>query len=291
MNQPTLPSRRSVLTGFGGAGLVVGGAVACVAAPRFEDTPFTLGVAAGDPALDGFVIWTRLAIDPMQPGSGLPAAAIPVSWEVATDLGFRDIVRRGDDVADPDMGHSVHVEVAGLRPSRPYFYRFTSGGARSMTGRAKTAPAADQPLSRVRLALAGCQRYSDGFYTAHRQLAQEDLDFVFLYGDYIYEGATAADKPGETDARVGQAIGRVHVGGICQSLEDYRRRYSQYTLDPDLQASRAANAWFATYDDHEVSNNWTGQSVRYETARALDRREAAMQAWYEFMPVRRSVLP
>ena len=33
------------------------------AAPLRQD-PFTLGVASGDPAPDGFVIWTRLALDP-----------------------------------------------------------------------------------------------------------------------------------------------------------------------------------------------------------------------------------
>lgn len=29
--------------------------------------PFPMGVAAGDPRLDGFVIWTRLALDPLAP--------------------------------------------------------------------------------------------------------------------------------------------------------------------------------------------------------------------------------
>jgi alkaline phosphatase D len=29
--------------------------------------PFSLGIASGDPAADGFVIWTRLAPEPLEP--------------------------------------------------------------------------------------------------------------------------------------------------------------------------------------------------------------------------------
>jgi alkaline phosphatase D len=60
------------LMGTSGAGLLAGGPIAALAAetawprnidtvPRFADHPFSLGVASGDPAPDGFVIWTRLA--------------------------------------------------------------------------------------------------------------------------------------------------------------------------------------------------------------------------------------
>src|SRR3546814_8265930 len=46
----------------------------------FRDFPFSLGVAAGDPSSDGFVIWTRLAPEPMTPHGGMPLAPVPVDW-------------------------------------------------------------------------------------------------------------------------------------------------------------------------------------------------------------------
>src|SRR5262245_46208949 len=107
---------------------------------RARSYPFSLGVASGDPAPDGFVLWTRLAPDPLH-GGGRPPSKVKVRWEVATDDGFRQVVARGDALAAPELAHSVHVEVGGLAAGRDYFYRFTGGGEQSPTGRARTAPA------------------------------------------------------------------------------------------------------------------------------------------------------
>jgi alkaline phosphatase D len=59
-------------------------------------------VASGDPTPDGVVLWTRVAPDPLAPDGGLPERAVAVRYEVATDEGFRRIVRRGALVAHPD---------------------------------------------------------------------------------------------------------------------------------------------------------------------------------------------
>lgn len=282
-------SRRSILTAFGGS-LALAGAGEATAQAVFDANPFRLGVAAGDPLPDGFVIWTRLAPDPLVVGSGMPRAPVAVSWEVAADRGFNTVVRSGETVARPELGHSVHVEVTGLEPGRPYFYRFRCGTERSGVGRAKTAPVVGAPLRAVRFGVAGCQAYESGYYTAHRKLAEEDLDFVFCYGDYIYEGR---GNPTYSSGSGPQDNTRVHLGGEVYSLDDYRRRYSQYTMDTDLQASRGAAAWFCTFDDHEVDNNWVADIDQDDVPPEvfLLRRAAALQAFYEFMPMRRSAFP
>ena len=41
---------------------------------------------------------------------------VPVSWEVAEDAGFRTVVAKGTETAWPELAHSVHAEVTGLRP-------------------------------------------------------------------------------------------------------------------------------------------------------------------------------
>ena len=247
---------------------------------RARDTPFTLGVASGDPASDGFVLWTRLAPDARH-GGGMPRKPIKVGWEVATDDGFRRLVAQGEALALPELAHSVHVEVAGLLPSRDYFYRFTAGGERSTSGRARTAPAAGDLKARLVFGVASCQSYQSGYFTALRHLADEDLDAVLHLGDYIYESG----HWGRTPVRP--------QGPEVVTLAEYRNRYALYKSDPDLQAAHARHSFIVTWDDHEVENNYAGAVSQDHSPRGrfLKRRAAAYQAYYEHLPLRRSSLP
>jgi phosphodiesterase/alkaline phosphatase D-like protein len=127
-----------------------------------------------------------------------------------------------------------------------------------------------------------------GLYTAWRRIAEENLDFVFHYGDYIYEFARSQTAFG----------GRPAVWVMpedfftCINLLDYRRRYALYKTNPDLQAAHASCAFLPSFDDHEVSNNWAAEADRFAgPEHFLFRRAAAFQAWYEYMPVRRRSLP
>jgi len=260
--------------------------------PSFGSTPFTLGVASGDPAPDGFVIWTRLAPEPLAEHGGMAMRPVAVAWEVAEDERFAAVVRRGEAIAHPELAHSVHVEVDGLRPGRPYWYRFRAGGEASAPGRAATLPAVGARLDRLRFAVAGCQHYESGYYTAWRRIAAEELDFVFHYGDYIYEGSDGGGKEIVLAGRR-HVPPRRHLGQELYSLDDYRRRYAQYKTDPDLQAAHAALPWFVSFDDHEVDNNWAGDHDQDGTPEEvfLLRRAAAMQAYYEHMPLRRAAFP
>ena len=286
-------SRRGLLRGA--TGLAALGALQAVAPrplaqPRNDLSPFALGVASGDPWPGGMVIWTRLAPEPMQPEGGMPPAPVEVAWEVAEDEGFRRIAARGRALAMPERAHAVHVELSGLPPGRSWHYRFHAAGATSPIGRTRTAPAPGATPARLRLAQAGCQHYEHGFFTAWRHIAEEpDLDLVFHYGDYIYE-FTLREQRRATIPAV-----REHADGEAVTLDQYRRRYAQYRLDPDLQAAHAAHPFAVSFDDHEVENNWAGpvswrpQNTTPELF-AL-RRAAAFQAWYEHMPVRAAALP
>ena len=282
-------SRRTLIGGLAATGL---------AAPAilhgqmlFNQYPFRLGVASGDPAPDGFVIWTRLAPDPLVDGGGVPMAPIAVDWVVASDAGFRTIVQKGTALARPELAHSVHVEVAGLLPDRPYWYRFSVGRERSSAGRAKTTPLAGADVRALTFGVAGCQHYEDGLFTAYRHLAQEEVDFVFHYGDYIYE-RRSSPMPIGYDGLPRRYV-RSHIGDELYSIDDYRRRYAQYKQDPDLQAAHAAAPWWTTFDDHEVENNWVGTIDENGTPSAIFalRRAAAFQAWYEHSPVRATLMP
>lgn len=278
---------------IGAAGAALIGAPALLRAQTPAADPFALGITAGDPASDGFVIWTRLAPRPLDARGGMATTPVPVKWQVAEDHAFVRIAASGEAVAWPDIGHSVHVEVDRLKPDRVYWYRFETAGAQSPIGRARTLPLPGSTPRAVRFGVAGCQNYEQGFYTAFRHLAAEDLAFVYHYGDFIYEGAARAIGPSPTPWGTTLQNVRSHIGPECFTLSDYRLRYSQYLTDPDLRAARERHVWLASFDDHEVANNWanlvapSGAPTEFFALR----RQAALQAWYEFMPVRRTSLP
>ena len=259
-------------------------AAAALAAPRlwarpsFAADPFTLGVASGAPLPDSVVLWTRLAPDPLN-GGGLPPAAIEVRWEIARDESFRDIVRSGRAMAEPQHAHSVHVEAEGLEPAHGYWYRFMSGNAISAAGRTRTAPTPGAVVNRLRFAFASCQQYEQGFYAAHRHMAQEELDLVVFLGDYIYESSW------------GRRHVRKHEGPEPYTLDQYRNRYARYKSDADLQRCHAAFPWLVTWDDHEVDNDYANDRSEDLDPNFLARRAAAYQAYWEHMPLRQSALP
>jgi alkaline phosphatase D len=242
--------------------------------------PFTLGVASGDPEPDGVVLWTRLAPDPLH-GGGMPRERVEVEWRVAEDERMSRVVARGRTVAPPDLAHSVHVEVRGLRPGRWYWYRFKAGVHESTIGRTRTAPERRGPADRLRFAFASCQQYEVGYYTAYQHMAEEDLDLVIHLGDYIYESGPASGRP------------RTHNSPEPFTLEDYRNRHSLYKLDPDLQRAHALFPWLITWDDHEVDNNYASAISQDNAPRAefLEKRANAYQAYYEHMPLRKAQLP
>lgn len=246
-------------------------------APALQSNPFALGVASGDPAPDGAVLWTRLALaDP-----ALMQAAHTVRWEVAHDVRFAQIVQKGEATALPALGHSVHVELQGLAPGRWYHYRFMLGDAISTTGRTRTAPAPGDLPATLRIGFASCQRWEHGHYAAWHHLVADQPDLVLFLGDYIYEYASPKTT---TD------LARTHNLRHATTLADFRDRYALHKSDPALQAAHAACPWAVTWDDHEVQNDYASGTGKGDDGSFLTLRGAAWQAFYENMPLRAASL-
>ncbi|MET0309191.1 MAG: alkaline phosphatase D family protein [Sphingomonas sp.] len=282
MTDPRLHLTRRELV----AGGVVAGSAALLgigarAAALPVDYPFTLGVTSGDPASDGMVLWTRLAPKPLEGDGGMPARRVPVRWEVAADPDFRKRIASGEAVAEPEWGHSVHVEVAGLMPDRPYWYRFLALGETSPVGRTRTAPLPGAPVAKLRFAYGSCQKYEAGHYAAHAHIAAAEPDLILFLGDYIYEGNPSP-----------KAL-RSHLNPEPFDLAGYRVRYATYKLDPQLQASHAAAPWAVIWDDHEVENDYANDIDQRngDPVAFLRRRAAAYKAYWEHMPLRRDARP
>jgi alkaline phosphatase D len=280
------PTRRGLLKATAGAGFALIAAPALLrhaAAQSWQaGDPFSLGVAAGAPRPDGFVLWTRLAPEPLsanpQTPGGMRGGDVTVGYEIATDPALHDVVRRGEAAVEQAFAYSVHLDVTGLQPGRPYWYRFVSGDAASRIGRAATLPAPDAAPDRLRFGFASCANYEHGYFSAYRHLADENPEFVLFLGDYIYENI---DERRPTVRR--------HSDGIeAATLPTYRNRYAQYRLDPDLQRLHAETSALVTWDDHEVANDYADKwSERFDDPELfLMRRAAAYRAFYEHMPVR-----
>lgn len=254
--------------------------------PTFAATPFSLGVASGDPRHDSVVLWTRLAVSPLD-GGGMQSRPYEVQWELATDDTFSQIVQTGIAIASPALAHSVHVDVTGLEPATSYFYRFMVGNEESPIGRTRTAPASDAAVDAMRFAFTSCAHYEHGYFAAYRHIAEGNYDLVFNLGDYIYEMG-----PGDYSV-YDEPAPREFTGGDLLDLSLFRNRHALYKTDPDLQAAHAAAPWVVTWDDHEVENDYAAlireQPGPQDNFAAIV--AASYQSYYEHMPLRPSSMP
>lgn len=240
-------------------------------------TPFTLGVASGDPLPSSVVIWTRLAPDPSDPTGGMSSRNVNVRWEVATDERMAKVVRSGRAVARATNAHTVHVDVRGLEPAHTYWYRFRASGEATEPARTRTAPKRGSMPRRLRIGQVSCQRIDQGYYMAYADLVEHELDVIVHLGDYIYESSGGPVRDHGMDEPV--------------DLDGYRLRYAHYKQERHLQAAHAVAPWVVTWDDHEVENNYAGDapevsSMTPDRDSFLERRAAAYRAWWEHQPVR-----
>ncbi|MFF4327531.1 alkaline phosphatase D family protein [Streptomyces sp. NPDC001591] len=283
------PRRRTVVLAAAATAALAPIALGASSARAAEAAPaFLHGVASGDPLPDGVLLWTRVTPVPEAvPGSGLgPDTA--VGWEVAEDKAFSRVVARGAVTASAASDHTVKVDVRGLRPHTPYWYRFTAGATVSPVARTLTAPAADAATPGVRFGVVSCSNWESGYFSAYRHLAaRTDLDAVLHLGDYIYEYQT-----GEYPAAK-YVVRRHEPKNEIITLADYRTRHGQYKTDRDAQALHAAHPIVAIWDDHEFADNaWSGGANNHTPGTEGDwasRAAAAKQAYFEWMPVRTSV--
>ena len=200
---------------------------------------------SGDPAPDGFVLWTRLAPDPVN-GGGMDNAAVEVEWQVAEDESMRKVVKKGKATASPALAHSVHVEVSGSEIAASLLVSI-QGRQRDQPDRPRADGAqAGEAQEQLRFAFASCQHWEAGYWTAYEHMLADNPDLVVHLGDYIYEG------------RIAPTAVRKHNSAEIITLTDYRNRHALYKTDPALQTMHTHCPWIMTWDDHEVDNNYAG---------------------------------
>ena len=143
--------------------------------------PFYYGVASGDPAKNKVTIWTH--VTPTNP----LASSVKVTWRMATDTNFENVVASGTAHAKIADDFTVKVNVTGLQPGAWYYYQFMALNKYSLTGRTYTLPTGKN-VDSVRMAVFSCASYQTGFFNAYQEVVNlNDVDVVLHLGDWIYE--------------------------------------------------------------------------------------------------------
>jgi len=241
-----------------------------IALAKAEKSEFPFGVASGDPTPNSILLWTKVL--PMNSDE-----SVMVGWQIATDTLLKNVVANGAVSTNAQTAFTVQVDVDELQPSTTYFYRFFTETDTSAIGRTRTA---SQDGEALKFAVASCANYQYGYFTAYAHMAKlHDLDAVLFLGDYIYEYGPRADG------------NRAHIPAReIVSLEDYRSRYAQYRLDSNLQEAHRLHPFITIWDDHEIANNSYANGAQNHQPDEDDweaRKANALQAFYEWIPVRR----
>ncbi|HCH4002594.1 TPA: alkaline phosphatase D family protein [Vibrio parahaemolyticus] len=239
---------------------------------------FVHGVASGDPTQTQVIIWTRVTT---------AASYVDVSWQVASDMEFLNVVQSGVFTTDTGRDFTVKVDVQNLNANSQYYYRFIVGEMMSEVGQTQTLP--EDGVDKASMAVVSCANYPAGYFHVYREILnqheQSPFDVVLHLGDYIYEYG-AGGYASEDAAALGREPSK---GAECITLDDYRKRYAQYRQDADLQALHAKLPMIAVWDDHELANDtWKNGAENHQDDEGsfIDRRAAAAAAWTEWLPVR-----
>ncbi|VEE61422.1 Phospholipase D precursor [Shewanella putrefaciens] len=261
-----------------GAAVISYGLMGCSDSDDDKSVPaqFLHGVASGDPAQDAVILWTRVTPD--------SAGDVKVSWQVASDAAFSQLVTTGEMATNANRDYTVKIDARGLRAGQTYFYRFMTGGKTSEVGKTRTLPEGD--VSSVKLAVMSCANFPAGYFNVYElAAAQDDLDAVVHLGDYIYEYARGG-YASEHAAELGR---EVLPANELLTLSDYRTRYAQYHTDASLQKLHAKVPFITVWDDHEVANDtWRDGAENHNEGEGdfAVRKEAALQAYFEWLPIR-----
>jgi alkaline phosphatase D len=203
-----------------------------------------------------------------------------VSWILARDTQLTNVVAYGNVRAEAAHSYCVKVKVEGLQPGTTYYYRFGMRNSPSEIGRTRTAATTSNNL---KFAVVSCSSYEWGYFNAYRAIAHEkNVQAVIHLGDYIYEYEAGKYRRKNLPRKP-------FPNAELVRLQDYRSRYAQYHLDPDLQEVHRLHPFICIWDDHELANDVHQSGAQnHQPEKEGDwnaRSMAARQAYFEWIPL------
>ncbi len=226
---------------------------------------FTHGVASGDVTSTSAILWTRV--------DRQTSVKVEV-WDNATLTGPK-VFQATEPQTSSAGDFTVKIEATGLSPDTTYYYRFRhgdeAGESVSPVGIFKTAPNAGAQAN-IRFTFTGD---SDGTnvggvpafnnFEVLNAARLENADFFVYLGDTIYSDSVFRPAPAMT-------------------VDEYQAAYKLNRTYLNLTDLLKSTSTYAQPDDHEVFNDYDGQTV--DRARYA----AGIGAFLNYMPVRESGL-
>lgn len=212
-----------------------------------------VAIGCGDVTADAFTVWGRAS------GAGR------ILTEVDTDDAFSKPrnVRFG---LDNDRHFAGQARIDGLEPDTEYYVRLSTGNKETITGRCRTAPAADQATP-VRFVIGGdvggqsyC-RHAEHGYQIFAGIRARAPHFFIANGDSIYADGTCPESgpggwpnvPGTFPSISDPAIDWTNSAEVRAVILDHWLYNSE---DPHMTALFAETPRYVQWDDHEVVNDF-----------------------------------
>lgn len=206
--------------------------------PEASESLFPIAVWSSDPADDRVTVATRYL--------GGDAVEVVVWRPDEGGQGGVLVARRAVSVAE---GGFVAEGIDGLAAWTEYRFAFVAASRRSPVGRFRTAPEeGDAPV--VVLGASSCARWDFRPFSVLEHAAASGLDAFVLLGDTTY-----ADD--------------------AKTLEEYRENWGRNLATDEYRALRTSTSIVATWDDHEVDNNWDPET--FDAARLGRARQAFLE--------------
>lgn len=189
------------------------------------------GVGSGDVGQSSATLWARAT------------AAGALSFEVSSTADFSNIVFRNSVASDGDV--PTHQAVGGLSAGTRYYYRATDALGNRSAGRFVTAHPTGARAG-LRFGVSGDARGDLAPFPAIANADDRNLDFFVHLGDSIYADSPSPALP------IPQA----------RTLSDFRLKHAEQVTPRDGLNTwvdlRQSTSFFATIDDHEVTNDFAG---------------------------------
>lgn len=270
--------------------LVLGGAALATAAcapslVRAERPVLTHGVQSGDVTPLSGLVWTR---------ADRPARMVV---EVASDPSFRDARTLTGPELVPDADFTGRLRVpAAPGPVTHYRVRAEDGRAASepLVGTFRPAPADGRDVRFVWTGDVVGQGWgidtSRGGMRIFDAMRARDPDFLLHSGDTVYADGPLEDTVVLPDGSTWRNTVTAAKAAVAQDLDGYRGQWAYNLLDVPYRRFTAAVPMIASWDDHEVTNNWYPGEVLddpdYDRERRVDvLAGTAARAFAEWMPL------
>ncbi|MDL5156362.1 alkaline phosphatase D family protein [Actinomycetospora termitidis] len=280
-----MPNRREVLR----AGIVLGGGgllAACAGSTgpglvRSDRPVLTHGVQAGEVTADSALVWAR---------ADRPSRMVV---EVASDPSFANARRLDGPELTPDTDLTGRLRVPAA-PGRTTFYRVSADGSDPVVGTFRRPPSGTEDVRFVWTGDVVGQGWgideSRGGMALYRAMQARDPDFLLHSGDTVYADGPVEETATLPDGSTWRNLVTPEKTKVAETLAEFRGQWAYNLLDEHYRAFQAAVPTYASWDDHEVTNNWYPGEVLTDAKYAGENRvdvlaARAAQAFREWMPI------